>query len=273
MNQSNQSNQSNQFNRISLNKELLINIFTNIADQETVYFNDFYKNRRYLRRSSKDDQFEAECQNYDENIIPRYHDPIELGNPDTNLWDWKKSYYKHYYDIDVDPSNSNDNSLNEVLDQYVQGLIWTTYYYYDKCKDYEWFFPHHHGPFISDLKNYIIKHPDKMTFYETLYSINAIWYENKIKPLQQLMMVLPHESSFLIPASYRNLMFSVKLNEYFPSHISKIKVDHLYKNKAWQNILMINIIPAREIIKLTSKVILKDEAERNKQYVDYVKFN
>ena len=276
MNSNNHTNNSNyliQFNglKIQLNKQLLVNIFTNISDQEVAYFNDFFKNRRYVRKSNKEDPFDAECQNYDENVIPRYSDPIQLGNPDTNLWEWKKAYYKHYFHIDFDPSDQNDNSLNEVLEQYVQGLVWTTYYYYDRCKDYEWFYNHHHGPFISDLKNYIIKNINRIDFYENLYSIDSVWFENQIKPLQQLMLVLPHESSFLIPASYRNIMFSIKLKDYFPSHISNIPVDYLYKNKAWQNILMINIIPARLVLKLTSKIILKDEAERNKHYLDYVK--
>jgi 5'-3' exoribonuclease 2 len=257
--------------KINLNKQLLINIFTNISDQEIAYFNDFYKYRRYIRKSQKEDPFEIELQNYDENIIPKYSDPIELGNLDTNIWEWKKAYYKYYFDIDVNPSNPNDNSLNDILEQYIQGLVWTTYYYYDKCKDYEWFYPYHHGPFMSDLKNYLIKHIERIDFYENLYSINSVWFEHNIKPLQQLMLVLPHESSFLIPSTYRNLLYSVKLNKYFPPEILNIKVDHLYKNKAWQNILMVDIIPAKNILKLTSKIILKDEAERNKHYKEYIK--
>ena len=262
-----------QFNssKISLNKQLLINIFTNISDQEVAYFNDFYKYKRYVRKSNKDDRFEMECHNYEENVIPRYSDPIQLGNPDTNLWEWKKAYYKHYFDIEIDPSNPNDNSLNEVLEQYIQGLVWTTYYYYDKCKDYEWFYNHHHGPFISDIKNYLAKNINRIDFYEELYSVDAIWFDNQIKPLQQLMLVLPHESSFLIPASYRNILFSIKLKDYFPSHILNIPIDYLYKNKAWQNILMIDIIPPQLILNLTSKIILKDEIERNKHYLPYIK--
>jgi 5'-3' exoribonuclease 2 len=257
--------------KISLNKQLLINIFTNISDQEVAYFNDFYKHRRYIRKSQKDDPFEIELQNYEENIIPKYSDPIELGNPDTNIWKWKKAYYKYYFDIEIEPSNSNDNSLNDVLEQYIQGLVWTTYYYYDKCKDYEWFYPYHHGPFISDLKNYLIKNIDRIDFYEDLYSVNSVWFEHNIKPLQQLMLVLPHESSFLIPATYRNLLYSIKLNKYFPPEMLNIKIDYLYKNKAWQNILMLDIIPAKNILKLTSKIILKDEEERNKHYIEYIK--
>jgi 5'-3' exonuclease len=262
---------SEQSNKIKLNKQLFISILTNISDQETVYFNDFYKHRRYIRKSDKTDQYEIEIYNYEENIIPRFNDQIQLGNPDSNIHDWKKAYYKTYFNIDINPSNPNDNSLNYIMEQYIQGLIWTTYYYYDKCKDYEWFYHHHHGPFISDLKNYIIKYPEKMEFYENLYSVNSVWFSNQIRPLQQLTLVLPHESSFLIPSAYRNLLFGTKLSNYFPLHILNIKIDYLYKNKAWQNIPMINIIPGQKILNLTSKIILKEEAERNKIYKDYVK--
>ena len=69
------------------------------------------------------------------------------------------------------------------------------------------------------------------------------------------MLVLPHESSFLVPVSYRNIMFGYRLKEYFPDRIVDIKIDYLYKGKGWQNILMIPIIPARKVLKLTSKVI------------------
>ena len=66
-------------------------------------------------------------------------------------------------------------------------------------------------------------------------------------------------------------MFDVKLNKYFPSRIQDVKIDYLYKNYSWQNIPMIKIIPARKILSLTAKIILKEEAERNKVYNEYVK--
>jgi 5'-3' exoribonuclease 2 len=256
---------------IKINKLMFEEILENIAEQETAYYNDFFRFKRFINRSNKTEPFDIDKQNYEENVIERYYDPIRLGDPANNLHDWKRKYYKHYHHIDIDTSNQSDNSLNVVLDEYIRGLVWTTYYYYDKCKDYEWFYDHHHGPFISDLLNYIRRFPNRIEYFENLYGINAIWYENEIKPLQQLMLVLPHESSFLVPSSYRNIMFGYKLKEFFPDRIFDIRIDYLYKGKAWQNIPMIPIIPARKILKLTSKVILKEEAERNRIYKDYVK--
>ena len=260
--------------QIKINKAMFKRILEILSDQETEYYNNFYKSKRYLRRSNKTDNYEYNKENYEENIIDNYYDPVKLGDNKTDINEWKRKYYKHYFHINVDHQKvklSDDNSLNVILDEYIKGLVWTTYYYYDKCKDYEWFYENHHGPFISDLLNYINRFPDRINFFEKLYGMNTVWYENQIKPLQQLMLVLPHESSFLVPVAYRNIMFGNKLNNYFPKRMLDIKIDYLYKSKAWQNIPMIPIISAREVIKLTSKVILKEENERNSNYQVYVK--
>ena len=258
--------------KIQINQPIFIAILSELAEQETAYYNDHFKFKRYIRFSNSNEPYDVDKHAYEENIIPRFTDSIELGDPSTSLAEWKYKYYSTYYNIEIDKSDSYDYKLNNILESYTQGLIWTLYYYYDDCKDYEWYFEHHHGPFISDLLSYIKLNESKLEHFEELYSMNGIWFKNQIKPLQQLMLVLPHESSFLIPASYRNLMFSNVLSHYFPERILDIKMDYLYKNKAWQNIPMIDIIPAKTIIKLTSKVILKDEEERNQTYCEIVKY-
>ena len=258
-------------NKININQPLFLNILRILSEDETTYYTDLYNNRRYIKRSTSTDLFDIDKHNFEENIIGNFKDQIQLGNPNLRLIDWKYNYYKHYYHIHINKSITPDNSINSIIDEYLKGLVWTNYYYFDKCKDYEWFFEHHHGPFISDIYSYLQQYPDRLTTFEELYGQKAVWYQNKIKPLHQLMLVLPLESSYLIPSSYRTLMFGYKLKKYFPNTITNIKMDYLYKNKAWQNIPMINIIPPNKIIQLTSKIILNDENDRNKLYDDYIK--
>jgi 5'-3' exonuclease len=259
-------------NKIKINQILFLNILKILSDDETTYYTDLYNHRRYIKRSTSTDLFDIDKHNFEENIISDFKDQIQLGNPKLKLIDWKYNYYKHYFHIHIDKTKLSDNSLNSVIDDYIRGLVWTNYYYFDKCKDYEWYFEHHHGLFISDIYSYLQRFPNKLTTYEELYS-HGVWYQGKIKPLHQLMLVLPHESSYLIPSSYRTLMFGYKLKKYFPNNIMDIKMDYLYKNKGWQNIPMINIIPPNKILQLTSKIILREENERNKLYMDYVKLS
>ena len=256
-------------NNMQINKKIFIKILEILSEVEVEYFKDVYNIKRNFMNCKSNDPFDIEKHNYEENIIENYNDPVQLGNPNDNLKTWKIRYYNHYYNIDINPDNSNDNSLNNILEEYIKGLVWTTYYYYDKCKDYEWYYEHHHGPFISDLKHYIERFPNKFKNYENIYKINGIWFENQIKPLQQLLLVLPHESSFLIPSSYRMLLFGNKLKKYFPDKITDIKVDYINKSKGWQNILLLDIIPPRIILNLTKNIILNEELERNRLCLEY----
>lgn len=254
---------------MQINKKIFIKILEILSEIETEYFKDVYNIKRHFINCRSNDPYEMEKHNYDENIIENYYDPIQLGNPNDDLKTWKTRYYKHYHNIDIKPDNPNDNSLNNILEEYIKGLVWTTYYYYDKCKDYEWYYDHHHGPFISDLKNYIERFPNKFKNYENIYKIDGVWFENQIKPLQQLLLVLPHESSFLIPSSYRMLLFGNRLKKYFPDKITDLKVDYINKIKGWQNILLLDIIPPRIILKLTRNIILSEELERNRLCLEY----
>ena len=83
------------------------------------------------------------------------------------------------------------------------------------------------------------------------------------------MMVLPLESSSLLPTIYKNLMCHVKLEKYFPSIIN---IDRLYKNKNWQSIPMIKIIDPFLILNLTKDLILNDsDIIRNLTYESFIK--
>lgn len=252
--------------KIKINQELFLNILKILSEDETTYYTDLYNNRRHIKWSMESDAFKIDKYNYEENIIHNFKDNIQLGNSNCKLIDWKYNYYNHYYNLKINKTKLNDNTLYNSIDDYIKGLVWTNHYYFDKCKDYEWFYCHHHGPFISDIYNYIKNFPNRLNAYEDLYNTPGIWFEYQIKPLHQLMLVLPLESSYLLPTSYRNLMFSYKLKKYFPDKITDIDMDYLYKNKCWQNIPMIDIIPAHKIINL-----IDEENERNKLFHPFIK--
>lgn len=245
-----------------INQQYLLNVLSILSGQEQVYYTDFFNNKRFIRQSETNDPYEIEIFKFNENIIPHYFDPIKLGNPNTNISEWKKTYYQYYF------GNSN---LDDIISEYLHGIVWTKHYYFDKCKDNEWFYPYYHGPFLSDIRDFIIKKPECINQYDEQYSVNSVWFDNQIKPLQQLIMVLPLECSFLLPANLRNIMYSTKLKQYFPDAITSIKIDHLYKNSQWQNIPLISIIPPRKVLNLTNKLVLsEDEMNRNKEYEDVI---
>ncbi len=78
---------------------------------------------------------------------------------------------------------------------YVVGLCWVMKYYYDGCPSWKWYFPFHYAPFASDLKN--IERFKKDCDFEL---------GEPFKPVEQLMAVLPEDSSHAIPKASRWLM-------------------------------------------------------------------
>lgn len=69
-------------------------------------------------------------------------------------------------------------------------------YYYDGCPSWKWFYPFHYAPFASDLKN-IERFQKDCTNFEL---------GEPFRPIDQLMAVLPEDSSHAIPKAARWLM-------------------------------------------------------------------
>ena len=80
---------------------------------------------------------------------------------------------------------------------YVEGLVWNLKYYYEGCQSWEWYYPYHYGPMLSDLVDL-----DKI--------LSEISFEGKmgkpLEPFQQLLACMPPSHAKLLPEPYRRLM-------------------------------------------------------------------
>ena len=59
--------------------------------------------------------------------------------------DWKDSYYKSKYDWGI----NNEEEMRRLTENYVQGLQWVLYYYYQGVVSWPWFYGYHYAPMIS----------------------------------------------------------------------------------------------------------------------------
>ena len=126
-------------------------------------------------------------------------------------------------------------------------------YYFNKCASWDWYYPFDHAPFISDMAIFFKK-----------YDMDKVEFElgNALKPTEQLLSVLPSQSSYLLPAKYRKLMTDIKspiINLYPIDY----ELDMLYKRKYWE---CIPILPDLEIDKVKECVskIKKDNNDKRK---------
>lgn len=119
--------------------------------------------------------------------------------------------------------------------EYIKGLVWNLEYYYKGVASWEWYYPYHYGPMLSDLRNINsilsetsftnngdgkesdgdgkesearIKQPWRQ-IEQLLEGDGARQVEGRpLRPFEQLLGCLPPSSSYLLPEPYRWLMTS-----------------------------------------------------------------
>ena len=97
----------------------------------------------------------------------------------------------------------------------MQGLSWTTAYYFKGCVSWKWAYYYNYAPCLKD----IIETLDTMTTLNAseIFAIKT----TPIQPFQQLLSVLPPQSSSLLPPDYAKLMhtFESPIIEYYPIEV------------------------------------------------------
>ena len=167
---------------------------------------------------------------------------------------------------------SNKNEIeefsNKLVEEYLRGLVWVAKYYFDKCPSWTWFYPFDYPPFLEDIDRYLNDNK-KFDFNKVKFDYGA-----PLKPFNQLLLVLPPQSSYLIPKELNKIVHNPNstLAYMYPT---VIKQDFIGKFKHW---MAIPQLPAIDL-DLVKKIYLKYEKKippktlnRNKR-LDIFNFN
>lgn len=220
-------------NRVIINQTFLLELFKNLADSEEEYFKKSGYKKIYMNCSSNK-PYDIEIFKL-ENLMFQINDPIQLGKIDLN--ESKKRYYKYF--------KIND----DVYFEYFKTLEWISYYYFDKCCDWLHMYRYDNAPFVSDIYNYLSNN-------NIIYSYPQINDNYKsIKPIEQLLIVLPVQSGYLLPIQYKKLMEN-ELKDLYPK---KFELEFILKKKFWQTTPKIIDINFKKILNETSKIKLENK--------------
>jgi len=110
------------------------------------------------------------------------------------------NYYKSNFLLEY----KDQYFISDIVYEYCKGLMWVLHYYYIGCPDWEWFYPFYYAPLIRDF--YLVK---------GVINFNL---SKPLKPIEQLMCVIPIQSNYLLPKKYANLMTSKKsiISDFYP---------------------------------------------------------
>ena len=209
----------NRESKIDINLPLLIKFISKLAIYEKDFLIKKSKMKKYSRRCDSNDKYDIEIHKI-QNLRFKIKDPIKLGVGLEK--DWKFRYYEHYFHSVF----KQQEFVKEICYEYIKGLYWIANYYFDECCSWSWYYPFEHSPLISDLSIHI-----------KTFDVNQIKFElgKPLEQFEQLLLILPSESSFLLPKDLRFLMNDKKSNlqHMYPSNY---ELDYLDKNKYWQTI-------------------------------------
>lgn len=169
---------------------------------------------------------------------------------------WKDRYYSDKIKSDDIESAGGKQHL---FRSYLIGLCWVSKYYFTGVPSWKWFFPFHYSPFASDLRNvhyYFTNHP-------VTFQINE-----PFDPIEQLMAVLPEDSSRAVPESCRWLMADVE-SPIFDFYPKQVPVDPNGKKYPWLWVVLLPFIDEDRLIAAlspTKKDWTKTEKKRNVKY-------
>lgn len=145
----------------------------------------------------------------------------------------------------------NIKSEAELLDackEYIKGLQWVYSYYFYDIQSWEWFYPYHFAPFMADLAN--------VEGFSCNFNMGR-----PLKPLEQLLNVLPPLSKDLLPVCLTSIFDQFK--HYYPSDF---KLDMFQKCMDWQAVPILPFINCGDIVKAfeeNQSLLTFVELERN----------
>lgn len=142
--------------------------------------------------------------------------------------------------------------LNIIKKFYIEGLVWNYSYYYKGCVSWDWFYPFYYAPLLSDLYGF--------SHYKFSFNLST-----PLKPIEQLLAVLPPYSSHALPDAFKPLMLTDQ-SEIIDFYPADFEVDVKGKRFTWLGEVILPFIDGNRLKAAIAKKedkLTEDEQARN----------
>jgi 5'-3' exonuclease len=235
---------------LKINSNFLSNFIIKLSlDEDKILCENYYEKKKFKKCDG--DAYEKEIFKI-ENLQFKINDPIKLGS--DNSVEWKKRYYKHYWNIE---EYEIEEFSEKLVYHYIMGIKWITSYYFEKCPSWNWYYPFDYPPFISDIAKYL-----------PLINIDLIKFKlgSPLKPFMQLLSVLPPQSNYLLPNTLRKLVLNSNSSLIYMYPI-EFEQDFINKHRHWAGIPKLPPLDIELVKHMFYKYqdeLTKEEKNRNK---------
>ncbi|KAL0943801.1 alkaline phosphatase d [Colletotrichum truncatum] len=192
--------------------------------------------------------------NYDKALVVDIT-PEDAQHHYKELYDQKYQAWKTKYYLEKFPEwapESYDAELTKLCENYVQGLQWVLYYYYQGIASWPWFYQYHYSPLTSDV-------------VKGLGADLKFKLGQPFRPYEQLMGVLPDRSKSIVPEVYWDLMTNPKspIYDFYPRDF---ELDMNGKKMEWEAVVKIPFIDEKRLLDAMgpkNELLTKDQQARN----------
>lgn len=210
-------------NLVNVDMIFLDNFISQLSTQEKVFFEHILPTHTLKcqnRICMSYNPYDIEIWNLDNMRIIKSLDVYKLDQ--GTIEDWKFRYYEYYFG----GNEHQDDLIKKLCEQYLDGIMWSTKYYFEGCPSWDWVFPYVNAPFLSDLSKFI---------RASRYDINQKKFNlgEPLKPLTQLLSVIHPAYSHLLPPEYQKLMIN-KTSPIIDLFPIDIVFDTANKDLLWQ---------------------------------------
>ena len=194
-----------------------------VAENENKYFLNEYETRKRYEHFKFQQTTEKEKEILFQNTPIIYRQQEKYISPELPYWE--KRYYKSLFQ-----KEPKKDFVQNVCNNYLEGLEWVFKYYTSGCVDWRWKYNYHYPPLFKDLLEYVPHF--QMDF---LISTSTLPFH----PHVQLSYVLPPQSQHLLP---ENIQHFLKKN-YHQLYPDRIYFEWAFCRYFWESHPLLPIIP------------------------------
>lgn len=193
-----------------------------------------------------------EALNQSQYVENQYKDQINVYADD-----WENRYYDYFFHIKTTQIGQRKIIIEKICDDYIRALHWIMQYYFNDCPDWYWYYPHEATPLLSDLALYL---SNQQNINQIEFTLNA-----PVQPFHQLLIILPPQSSHLLPKPFIPIMTSddSPIIHYYPTDF---EFEYYGKRHKWECHPKVPMVNPTELIKYLTYInekLTTEEKHRN----------
>lgn len=199
-------------NNVSINIIFFDELLHNLINNEIKLFENLNSNQTLQKNKFLKDKIQREYNSlngYDKEIyyINNFISSKNIFNNISSFDDYKFKYYEYFC---YNSTNQKD-LIDNLCENYLEGILWTTKYYFNSLPSWNWYYKYNISPFICDLSKYI------QTKKININHLN-LYYPNDL-PLKQnvqLLCVIPKQYLINIKPELIKYIEDKRINYLFP---------------------------------------------------------